>query len=212
MMQQHLMGMSHFVRNMTQKLMELSQTGCVPNALGICLPHSKTQPATTNTSCGQHASVGIQKYQNRGGLIVNEQVQEINTHHLRIEFGKHKGELWTRLPVSYLRWLINENTPSREIAESELRRRGTVLDQTVHISGHAIDRASTKLLARWEETREHPNEGIHAWLIRLSTYAMQHGEKLDEWSYNYLDIKFVFDYGEIYPTLTTIMPMPKEVK
>ena len=21
--------------------------------------------------------------------------EEINTHHLRIEFGKHKGELWT---------------------------------------------------------------------------------------------------------------------
>ncbi len=31
----------------------------------------------------------------------------INTHHLTVGFGKHKGELWTRVPVSYLRWLVN---------------------------------------------------------------------------------------------------------
>ena len=28
--------------------------------------------------------------------------EEINTHHLRIEFGKHKGDLWAGLPVRYL--------------------------------------------------------------------------------------------------------------
>ena len=29
----------------------------------------------------------------------------IDTHDMRVEFGKHRGERWTRVPVSYLRWI-----------------------------------------------------------------------------------------------------------
>src|SRR5687767_12369609 len=131
--------------------------------------------------------------------------QGVNTHHLRIDFGKHKGELYTRLPVSYLKWLINEKTQVAGIAQAELDRRGTTLEHEVQISGHALDRASTRLLEKWQETRLHKNEGLHAWLHRLASEALVRGEKKDEWNYVFIGIKFCFDFGEVYPTLTTVM-------
>ena len=32
----------------------------------------------------------------------------IDTHNVIVEFGKHKGERWTRIPLSYLKWILNE--------------------------------------------------------------------------------------------------------
>ena len=64
----------------------------------------------------------------------------INTHGQRIEFGKHKGELFTRLPVSYLKWMINENAQQSDIAKAEFERRGDTMPE-VELSGHAIDNA-----------------------------------------------------------------------
>jgi hypothetical protein len=131
--------------------------------------------------------------------------ERIDTHHLRIPFGRHKGELWTRVPVSYLKWLVNTKAEAAPIAQAELERRGTTLERQVEISGHAIDRASTRLLGKWQATRLHDNEGLHAWLHRLATQALQYGEKEDEWHYKFAGIKFCYDFGEVYPTLTTVM-------
>lgn len=33
---------------------------------------------------------------------------KVDTHNKVIVFGKHKGERWTRLPISYLKWIMNE--------------------------------------------------------------------------------------------------------
>ena len=73
---------------------------------------------------------------------------EINTHNVRIEFGKYRGELVTRLPISYLEWLINEGTHFAPVAEAELKRRGYKpgKGKRVDITNHAIDRASIRIM------------------------------------------------------------------
>jgi hypothetical protein len=68
----------------------------------------------------------------------------IDTHNLIVEFGKHKGERWTRVPISYLKWLVNVGSQYAEIAQAELDRRGTRLTHDINLTGHAIDRASLR--------------------------------------------------------------------
>jgi len=141
-------------------------------------------------------------------------VTEINTHDLICEFGKHKGARWTRIPVSYLKWLVN--TPSvngssaQSIAAAELKRRGTVTP-TLEVSGHAIDRASLACRKTWHQTARDDEEGLHAWLCRVAQEALdsQHPDLAtiaDEVKIPYLGMKFVFKFGEAWPILKTVIP------
>lgn len=134
---------------------------------------------------------------------------EINTHNLIISFGKHKGERWTRLPISYLKWILNQHDMAEAIkqtAKAELARRGTVLSYDLELSGHAIDRASLYCLRHWKDTRKE-NEGIHAWLLRVAYDALAHGKKIDDHTFQHKFLKFGFAFGELYPTLKTIIPV-----
>ena len=65
-----------------------------------------------------------------------------NTHHWLMPNGRHKGKRITRVPVSYLKWMINARHQYEEYAQAELNRRGTVTPE-LEVSGHAIDAAST---------------------------------------------------------------------
>lgn len=130
---------------------------------------------------------------------------ELNTHHEVIDFGKHKGQLWTRVPISYLQWLGNstQGTLNVMMARSEIKRRGTSYP-TIDISGHAIDRASLSCRKIWHETALNNEEGLNSWLIRISQEALDKGEKKDD-KILYKGMKFVFEKGDFYPTLKTIM-------
>jgi hypothetical protein len=134
----------------------------------------------------------------------------INTHGLVCDFGKHNGELWTRIPVSYLKWLVNQ--PRRnpgdikaDIAASELKRRGTITP-TIEVSGHAIDRASLMCRKTWHQTAINEEEGLHAWLCRMAVEAREKGTKLDSGKYRYQGMKFAYEEGELYPVLKTVHP------
>jgi hypothetical protein len=127
----------------------------------------------------------------------------INTHGVTINFGKHKGELFTRLPVSYLRWMINEKAPMVEYAKAEFERRGDTMPK-VELSGHAIDNASLRVRKIWHETRG-DDEGLYSWLMRMTLEAIEHGEKLDSGKIKYKGMKFVIVEGEEFPSLKTIM-------
>jgi len=135
--------------------------------------------------------------------------EEINTHGELISFGKHKGERWTRIPVSYLRWLANEFETWRPMAVAELKRRGTTLDQAVEISGHALDRASLNCRRLWYDTSEE-GEGLNAWLIRIATEALE--SKGQKELVRYKGLKMIFTFGEYYPVLKTVMPYKDEVR
>ena len=126
----------------------------------------------------------------------------MNTHNLVCDFGRHAGELYTRIPISYLRWMVNNGHSKASIAQAELDRRGTTVP-TLEISGHAIDRASQKLLTVWQESRE-GDEGLHSWLHRNAEIALSAGD-YDGDNRIYGKIKWCFSFGESWPTLVTVM-------
>lgn len=133
-----------------------------------------------------------------------------STHGVRIEFGKHKGELWTRVPVSYLKWLVNsagnpefKMEKAATIAKIELARRGTVTPD-LDVSGHAIDRASLSCRKIWHETRG-PDEGLYAWLVRVTREAIDKDERDAAGRYLHLGMKFAVEQDGCWPVLKTVM-------
>lgn len=129
---------------------------------------------------------------------------DINTHGLECDFGKHKGERYTRIPVQYLRWMANTlEDERRDIARAELNRRGTVMPD-IEASGHAIDRASLQCWRVYKLTRN-DNEGLHAWLLRVGMDAYRNGKKLKSGKIIHMGMKFVFEDGEEFPVIKTVM-------
>jgi uncharacterized protein (DUF3820 family) len=126
----------------------------------------------------------------------------INTHGLVCDFGKHSGELYTRLPVSYLKWMVQIGHSRADIAEAELARRGTVTPE-VDVSGHAIDSASLRGRKIWHETRGE-NEGLHAWLCRMAAEARALNDRDAGGRYLFAGMKFAFEEGA-WPVLKTVM-------
>ena len=126
----------------------------------------------------------------------------INTHGQRIEFGKHKGELFTRLPVSYLKWMVNENAPQADIAKAEFERRGDTMPE-VELSGHAIDNASIRVRKIWHETKG-KDEGIYSWLQRMVKEALEVND-FHNGKYKHNGMKLVIEQGEEFPVLKTVM-------
>lgn len=128
---------------------------------------------------------------------------KINTHNLICDFGKHKGQPYTRLPVSYLKWMINERHSKSDIAVAELERRGTTTPD-LDISGHAIDRASLSCRKIWHEDRA-KDEGLHAWLIRVASEALELKKIDDKGRYRHKGMKFAFEQDGFWPVLKTVM-------
>ena len=129
-------------------------------------------------------------------------MESINTHNVVVDFGKHKGEPWTRVPKSYLTWLVNEKASlypgaetHKQYAQAELERRGTKVSHQIELSAHAIDRAS-------QITNEWKNEGLYTWLERMATEALGTSKKEEVF---YKGYKFAFRKGEYYPSLVTII-------
>ena len=126
-----------------------------------------------------------------------------DTHHYRMKTGRHKGELITRVPVAYLKWMANISHSESEYAKAELERRGTVTPE-FEVSGHAIDRASLSCLSIWKRTRRE-GEGLHAWLCRVGTEALNgHAKKNGKQSH--AGMLFAFAKDGIWPVLKTVMP------
>ena len=128
---------------------------------------------------------------------------EINTHNLICDFGRHAGTLYTRVPVSYLKWMVNSGHNKSEIAAAELKRRGTVTPE-LDVSGHAIDRASLSCRKIWHQTR-HEEEGLHAWLVRMSTEAITKGDIDEKGRYHHNGMLFRFYNDGEWPVLKTVM-------
>lgn len=99
----------------------------------------------------------------------------IDTHGMTIEFGRHSGTAYTRIPVSYLRWMVNSRCRDWQVAAAELERRGFVEPPSLEVSGHAIDRASLRCQQNWKDHRRRigdDHEGLHTWLMRVAAEAL----------------------------------------
>lgn len=129
-----------------------------------------------------------------------------------IDFGKYKGELWTRLPIGYLRSLANKKDNQRAaMAMAELQRRGTTPDQEVEITNHAVDRASLNFTRRWHKDTfgQDPRPGLYSWLYK-KTAAAWHRVKArpapgEIVRVEHEKIIFVFQGGMHSPILKTVM-------
>lgn len=128
----------------------------------------------------------------------------MNTHNLIVDFGRHRGERYTRLPVNYLKWMVQSNHTKADIAKAELDRRGTVTPE-FDLSGHAIDSASLRLRWYWHETAKSKEEGLHAWLCRMCKEALAQSQPDSEGVLFYGEMKMVFELGT-WPVLKTVMP------
>ncbi len=123
-----------------------------------------------------------------------------------VDFGKYQGERWTRIPISYLKWLVNSNSQHANIAQAEMDRRGITTPTDLELSGHAIDRASMYCIQQWRHTKN-KHEGLFSWLYRKAVAALSEGEVigLESEGRLYEGMKFIYKFGEIYPTLVTII-------
>lgn len=119
-----------------------------------------------------------------------------------LTFGKHKDQLITRIPISYIRWMINNNTPMASEAKAEFERRGDTMP-VVEVSGHAIDNASLRVRKIWHET-SNEMEGLYSWLQRMTLEALKDGTT-SHGKISYLGMKLVIEEGEEFPVLKTIM-------
>lgn len=131
----------------------------------------------------------------------------INTHNLKVHFGKHEGELWTRIPLSYLKFCINSMDTSSmgyQIAAAEINRRGTNLNiDKLELSYHSIDRASIHFMQRYFDEAS-KDEGIYSWLHRRALEAL---EKRNAKGVAIVDgIKFIYAEGNKFATLKTVVP------
>lgn len=128
-----------------------------------------------------------------------------------VTFGQHKGELWTRVPISYLRWMWNNNHTHIEHAVKEMERRGMSFTKIeLELSGHAIDRASLhdNIRRSWEREGLPQGIGLNLWLTRLAAEAhktkpTRPGQRV------HLGFVFEFFEGEHWPVLKTIYQQSK---
>jgi hypothetical protein len=100
-----------------------------------------------------------------------------------IDFGKHDGQLMTRVPVDYLRWLANmdrhyirNGRDYTAMARQELNRRGGAYDSIIP-SLHAVDRFSTRFPDRWEDR----TRGLASFLAAMSDLAWEQGRVIATW-------------------------------
>ena len=136
----------------------------------------------------------------------------MKTEGVRLNFGKHDGELLTRVPASYLKYMLNEfGDDSRwaKLAEAELKRRNHKIPE-IEISPHAVDRASTRFLKKWKETSG-KREGLYSWLVRMALAALKQGKpKIDKIEYD--DMYFVFSKDTRWPVLKSVMKKTGQIK
>jgi len=121
-----------------------------------------------------------------------------------VNFGKHKGERWTRIPISYLRWLIDVDSQYAPIAKKELARRGTILEHEIILTSHAIDRFYLRYFKAGIKRKDIViSGGIYSYLYKLANEALKLANGVEEVKYKKL--KFIFRYGKLDTALVTVM-------
>jgi hypothetical protein len=131
-------------------------------------------------------------------------------HNKIVDFGKHKGERWTRIPIGYLKWLVNETEGERhDFAQLELKRRGTVIERVVELSSHSIDRASLRCRKIWHRDTEGLEEkpGLYTWLHTVASEAYEltgSRRPKDIVKVRHKGMEFTFINGNEFPILKTI--------
>lgn len=122
--------------------------------------------------------------------------------------GKYKGELISRIPPGYLKWMVSSCHQYMGFAKAELERRGTT-ESSIEITAHAIDRASQRLLDIWQRERKDA-EGLHSWLARISADAIERAlvnenhPNAENVRTEHLGVVWVFEMKFVIPVLKSV--------
>jgi len=127
----------------------------------------------------------------------------VDTHGVTITYGRYKGERFTRLPIPYLKKMVEHKMAMSRYAKAELKRRGFDADKCIDISPHSIDMASTRLLGHWKRTRR-KGEGIFTWLHRIALEAIEKGNQDADGRYLHNKMKLSIKTEGVFPVLITV--------
>lgn len=136
-----------------------------------------------------------------------------------VHFGPYKGTLWNRVPIHYLKEIVDTQPEDTTIwwqAKKQLEKRAVSAEKQMDISRHAINRMSTRFLDEYiSKRKELPKgdyEGIVDYINRLAWGAIKNGTILPDTEdgimieYQNKKWKFVrLANGE--PRLITIVPI-----
>jgi len=139
---------------------------------------------------------------------MNQEPTKLNTRDVVLEFGKHRDVRIQRVPVSYLFFMVRNQTKQWKFAEAELARRGTVIPK-IEISGHAIDSASLRIRKIWHQHRGE-REGLHAWLASAAWDAWNLRPNDEAMEVTHLGVRWAFKLEGVYPVLLTVMPARRQ--
>ena len=130
-------------------------------------------------------------------------MSQLNTHNYVLKNSvRHGGKLITRVPVSYLKWMVNISHTEAKYAKAELERRGTTTP-TLDLSGHAIDRASMNCLDQWRRCRN-KDEGIYSWLVRMAQEALE-AKDMHKGKFVHQGMMFAIERDGEWPVVKTVM-------
>ena len=134
--------------------------------------------------------------------------RKVRTDNVEIGFGKHRGQLWTRLPVSYLRWIMQQERKgqiekAQDYAGSELERRGTDLSIEMEITPHAINKCSLRHMGLYRAKKK-KDEGIYTFILRMASFSIEKGEELVDGKRKIAGVTFCFDFSLCQPVLKTV--------
>lgn len=99
-----------------------------------------------------------------------------------VHFGPYKGTLWNRVPIHYLKEIVDTQPEDTTIwwqAKKQLEKRAVSAEKQMDISRHAINRMSTRFLDEYiSKRKELPRgdyEGIVDYTNRLAWDAIKEG-------------------------------------
>lgn len=124
--------------------------------------------------------------------------------------GRHKDKRITRVPISYLKWMVQEKHTYAKEAQAELDRRGTTTPE-LDISGHAIDRASLRLRKIWHLDAA-PGEGLWSWMARRGFQAFQELKArhkdgfIGQQKIDYQAVTWIFELDGEWPVIKSVWP------
>lgn len=132
-----------------------------------------------------------------------------------IDFGKkYFGKKWSEVPISWLQYIANgeANTNHRYIdrAKAELDERG-INEIDLKVAWTAINAASLRILDHFAN-REDKKKGLYSWLKAMAKITLDFGEPISNTDICYKNIVFSFKFGELYPTLTSVMALKENEK
>ena len=136
-----------------------------------------------------------------------------------VHFGPYKGTLWNRVPIHYLKEIVDTQPEDTTIwwqAKKQLEKRAVSTEKQMDISRHAINRMSTRFLDEYISKRKELPRGDHEGIVdytnRLAWDAIKDGTILPDTEdgimieYQNKKWKFVrLANGE--PRLITIVPI-----